>query len=360
METCWCGQPGKRYKDCHQDRHLQTPTPVGQLKDLERKARTIELCLHPDAAPGNCGGFVNAHTLQKAGPIKELRDSKYEVNSFYGAERSPDGKIKVGKIPWTKASTFRGFCDLHDTPLFADIENVPYIGSEKQNFLVGYRAVCHELYQKLSVLEIIKVWREHLDRGKPETVQREIQSGIDKYAKGVDVGLSEIQALKSVYDACFRANDYSSVNYAVIHFDGDLSVAGTGAVLPDYDVYGKLLQRINYLGRPAQGLIFGTLKTATGGAFVFSWPAAFDKCSYFVQKIIKVDISKLPSYLLEFMLWYVENTFFSQAWWSGLSTKKQDRIREIAGFSVPHMGILKYSREQFTNWTVTRIDQRIA
>jgi hypothetical protein len=357
-DPCWCGLTGKLYKDCHENRHLQTPIPEGQLRFLENQARNIELCLHPNAGTGVCGGFMNAHTLQKAGPIKKLMDATYEVNTFYGAGRETDGTLKVGRMPWTKASTFRGFCDIHDSSLFTEIENKTFVGTGEQNFLVGYRAVCHELYQKTSVLPVIKVWRGHLDRGEAEAEQMKIQEGINQYEKAVDVGLNEIQTLKAVYDSCFSANDYSQLNYAVIYFDGDLSVASTRAILPDYDVYGMLLQRINYLGRPAEGLIFGTLTTLAGSAFVFSWPTAHKKCSYFVKKMINIG-TDLPSYLIEFMFWYVENTFFSQAWWTSLTTKQQERIAELAGFSVPHAGKVKYSREQFTNWAVTNIDQRI-
>lgn len=359
IDPCWCIKSGRTYGACHQNRHLEKPLPSGQLDNLENKARKIQLCLHSSAAPGVYGGFIKAHTLQKGGPIKRIMDSGYNVSTFYDTKKLPDGSRVRRQVPWTQASTFYGFCDIHDGPLFRDLETQPFVGSVKQSFLVGYRAICHELYQKLLVLKVNGVRRDNLDRGKSESEQREIQKLLGAYELSVNVALSELQFLKASYDAAFIANDFSKLDYAVIFFDGDLSLASTGAVLPDYDVYGMLLQRISRLTVPAEGLAYGIVSTPTAGAVVFSWPSQFMKCNRFVRMLLKIKLIDLPSYIVEFVFKFVENTFFSEQWWQTLDATMEERLMQLACENIPHGELIRYSKMTFTNWQVTRIEKKI-
>jgi hypothetical protein len=84
-------------------------------------------------------------------------------------------------------------------------------------------------------------------------------------------------------------------------------------------VDGTPLQNVADLSRDLEGLTFGVVSTATGGAFVFSWPSGSSICNKFVESLLSEPQEDIPNILVEFMFGYVENTYFSKAWWDSLS-----------------------------------------
>lgn len=131
-----------------------------------------------------------------------------------------------------------GFCNTHDAELFADLETVQFTGNAKQCFLIGYRALCHEVYQKRAVNVAHPILRENLDKERPKEEQEEIQNLLSVFVLGTEKGDEEINALKRIYDVPVQTMIFPKLNYAVISFDGDISVASTGVVSPDFDTYG--------------------------------------------------------------------------------------------------------------------------
>jgi hypothetical protein len=66
-----CGS-GEKYKLCHLNRETESPLPWGQLANLHRQPfLKKKMCLHPDA-PNACGKIIRAHTIQRAGIMRDL------------------------------------------------------------------------------------------------------------------------------------------------------------------------------------------------------------------------------------------------------------------------------------------------
>ena len=356
---CWCGS-GKKYNLCHRNRERQTPIHPKQLDNQYRRPFERKFCLHPAASKANCGDkIVAAHTIQRAGAISKIIDATNHVYTFYPPERDSKHQLKLHSRGWREASTFMGFCNTHDAGLFADLETLPFIGDERQCFLVGYRALCHEVYQKIAVNAANPILREHLDKGRPKEEQEEIQDLLSMFALGTQKGDEEINAIKRIYDVPVQTNDFSNLNSAVISFDGDVSVASTGVVGPDFDTQGNQLQDIGDMTKDVEGLMFGVVSTATGGAVVFSWPSDFKSCNRFIESLVGESPEEIPTLLIEFMFGYVENTYFSKAWWDSLDKSKQDRITTLANTSIPYGTFLNYSRLKFVNWKITGITTNI-
>jgi len=137
-DPCWCGS-GKKYKRCHRDRGQEKPIHPKELSNQYRRPFERKFCLHPDANKITCGKkIISAHTLQRAGAIRQLIDASNHVLTFYPPERESNGELKLHSRGWRDASTFTGFCDTHDNELFADIENRLFASDEKQCLLIGY------------------------------------------------------------------------------------------------------------------------------------------------------------------------------------------------------------------------------
>ena len=69
------GGSGLKYKRCHLEREkTHPPNPWTKAKQLD-KARTLKMCLHPDATLAKCqGGIVRAHSVQESALRMIARD----------------------------------------------------------------------------------------------------------------------------------------------------------------------------------------------------------------------------------------------------------------------------------------------
>lgn len=110
------------------------------------------------------------------------------------------------------------------------------------------------------------------------------------------------------------------------------------------------LQDITDFSRDMEGLMFGVVSIATEGAFVLSWPSDFKLCNKFVESLLSEPQDDIPNLLVEFMFGYVENTYFSKAWWDSLDKSMQDRIASLASTPVQYGHFINYSRMKFVNW----------
>ena len=353
---CYCGS-GNKYKRCHQGREKEKPLHPKELTNQLRRSYQREICLFP-TAPTGCGDkIINAHTIQRSGAISKIVDATNHVLTFYPPEKDSKGQRKIHSRGWKEASTFKGFCNTHDTSLFADLETKPFVGNEKQCFLIGYRAVCHEKYQKRAVNENTPLLKANLDKGMSKAGQISTQQRLKFYEFGTQTGAKEVNDIKNLYDLSLQKNDFTDINYVVISFDGDVSVVSTGIVSPDFDVNGKRLQDITDFTKELEALTFGVVSTPTGGAFVFSWSSQFKICSEFVNTLLSSPEEKIPSLLIEFIFAYVENTYFSKDWWDSLDKTKCNRIRQLAILPSGYGGFWRYSRIKFTNWKITGIQK---
>jgi hypothetical protein len=262
--------------------------------------------------------------------------------------------LSVQRVGWREASTFLGFCGAHDYDLFSGIENQPFLGSDRQILLIGYRALCHELYQKQAALEADPILRQTLDRGLSESDQRELQRLLAASAAGGRAGLNELWDLKAVYDQILRTEDYSLLHSLVLWFQGSPCVASTSIVHADFDLHGKRLQNLARDPAPIHGFTFAVIATAEGCAFVAAWLARFDKCDALIRSLLSYDSRELPSLLIEFFFAYVENTYFSEAWWSTLPEVNRSRLTHLAGIPVQYGNPFSYSGLRHVEWEHTQ------
>lgn len=355
---CHCGS-GKKYKKCHQSTETEKMLHPKELTNKIRQQFEMEICLHPQASKSNCGKIIKAHTIQRKGAISKIIDSTNHVYYFDVYEREPNQLLKLNKIGWKKASTFNGFCSPHDSTLFADLETQPFVGSEKQCFLIGYRAMCHELHQKLGASAGNPILKKQLVAGKSKADQKFIQETISYLDEGINAAKNDLNKIKTLYDDAFLKDDFSDINYVVISFNGDISVVSTGAVIPDFDVNGNYLQNIADLSKDIEGFMFGTVSTDTGGAFVFSWLSKFKLCNKFIDSLLAIPNDEIPSVLLEFMFGYVSNTYFSKDWWDSLDKSKQNKVRHLASDPIANGHFIKYSKDHYTDWKITNINKHI-
>lgn len=354
-DPCWCNS-GKKYKNCHLNRQQEEPAAEGFLRHRLQKEFSWNKCLHPLASENTCGKIIKAHTLQRGSVLKKIVNKSNHVCSFYPLQRDEsDFPILNTKIGWKRASTFTGFCDKHDNQTFAEIEKKEYCGSKMQNFLVGYRALCHEHYQKISSLNSHEFLSEYLDKGFKFDEQVVVQEFLSVMNAGVRKGLQDLKRCKKIYEKALLTGDITNFRSCSIFFDGNLSIASTGMVSPDFDFLGNRIQNLSNPESTIDNMFFGILSTQSGGAIVFSWPSNFVICDKFVNSLIGLDFKRIPNLIVEFMFGYIENTYFAESWWKSLNKRKQLRIKRLAGTPFFYGRFLNYSSFKYVDWKVKDI-----
>lgn len=335
-------------------RNNSAPHPDAVRSRLIAALREVEGCLHPNA-PVGCTSVINAHSLQKKGPLSHLKDDSNHVYTF-----SPFSKLPFAtdpdRIGWNEASTFRGLCHAHDQ-VFAPLETSEFSDTPEQIFLAGYRSVFLEIHQKraacvacdkvgYSDLAVLRADEMDLDPKRARQMLRLQQWGRKR-------GLKEMRAFKGVYDSAWRARTFADISSCVVHFNGRLAVASAGAVSPDHDATGVPLQELHLPGM--QSLAFGTVATKGGGAIVFTWPREMHLMRRFVDSLINLPRNNLPGALLMFMFSYVSNTFFQLAWWNELRSSARVRLSEAGRNPQQYYTPVNYLIGSVVDWTITGI-----
>lgn len=177
---------------------------------------------------------------------------------------------------------------------------------------------------------------------------------------GHRTGLLELRAFKGAYDHILRTGDYSLLHTAVLSFRGEPCLASTGTVHVDFDLHGKRLQNLATDPGPIHGLTFGVLSTSDGCAFVAAWPAEFHRCDNFIRSLLSFDQAEVPSVLAESFFAYVENTYFSKAWWSLLPEPSRRRLMHLAGIPIQYGNPLCYSGLRHVAWELTHSEIRVS
>jgi len=330
-ERCWCGS-GRKYKRCHLNRETAQPIARHEVHQKRKKVMDKRYCMHASNGRTMCSGaIVKAHTVPR-GCLKKIAEQGHVCHLG-----PADGRGELwGSLPplqevgLKNASTFTGFCRQHDNDLFAPIEDRPFHATQQHAFLLAYRALCRELFWKRIHQELVPDMRE-ADRGMPHEAQMQIQRNVTGFQDEVDVGRRELGRHKRIYDAAWQTQDFSKVRFHIAWLDSCPQVMCSGGITPEYDFHGALLHDIMNVGIEQDNLTFTQFPVGNKGAAVFAWmEGGTGVCEGFVNSLQRLDDKELPSAFVRFAFEFLENIWFSRAWWEGLDRKAQRSVRERA------------------------------
>jgi hypothetical protein len=311
-------------------------------------------CLHPNAALGVCNSLISSHTVQRSRVLRELIGQDHHVLTFHPsyAARDFEGPFRVG---WRRASTISGFCGRHDTQAFGLLENRDFTVSWEQCFLLGYRALCHEIYEKSEVVDHYEITRRFVDRGHSPEDQLAAQEMLKWHHLGARKGLEDLRPVKDAFDRVLLSGDLKDCRVAAIEFAGPLCLATAGTMTPDVDLGGNRLQVLHDAGKAVEWLSVAIDVTTGGGAVVFCWLAAAASAERFVQSLLAQTGTNLVNVLPQIVFYYLGNTYFSASWWEDLAAAQKAHMGALAMESNPYYGKRAFVDERLTSWTVQGI-----
>jgi hypothetical protein len=270
--------------------------------------------------------------------LRAISDDENHVLTFYPLEPDPHGHLglKVQKRGWREASTFAAFCDRHDAAIFAPLEASSFSGSKKQIFLIAYRAICWELYQKTRALKSQSIRQRLLDRGAPEHVQRGVQAMLRDQDAGFGRGLEDSMRVKGGMDKSLLMEDYSPYETYEIQLEGPLAIAATGAITPNQSIRGVRLQTLHDVDAQTQWLSFGVDMRDAGPSAVFFWRSNESAPKQYMEEVKALGERELAEFLAQFFFVHCENTYFASSWWEALGEVQQKFMAELMANSNPY------------------------
>ncbi|MGE0135114.1 MAG: SEC-C domain-containing protein [Dehalococcoidia bacterium] len=321
---CWCGS-GRKFKACHWNRGNEAPIPRSEAKARFERVFSRRMCLHPEA-PVTCKGpIVRAHSVQRAGNLKAIARVGH-VYAFPLRRVVVEGSgLEPELTGQSVASTFSGFCELHDRTVFEPIDRRPFDDDPVQAFLLAYRALCRELYTRMAAIEAAAYLRD-ADRGRSNDGQVALQLISSLYRHGLQKGGADLSKQKSEFDEILMRGDYSSrIAFLSIHFDRLPSVLASGGHLPEFTFDGTRLQDLAATDT-LDAVFHSTVATKDAGASVFTWLNRQESPSKFARSLAAVPLSRSADAILRFQFEFCENVFIAPAWWEDLGLSLRTRL----------------------------------
>jgi len=165
-----------------------------------------QICKNPAIRAHSVQNAAVMHLLQRAGHVKMLAPDHHNADSFALVWRD------VGR---NLATTFEGFCSVHDAALFAPIDTLPFSETNQaQLFLYAYRAVARELHTLMEA----GVRTQSL-------YHQRVEAGIDKGNEPELAGMMAIDHMmtahstytyKTVLDLALLDRDFNVLSHEIV------------------------------------------------------------------------------------------------------------------------------------------------
>lgn len=368
-EPCWCGS-GIKYKKCHLNRGKQKPIEYWEAAKEFQDKFSVGVCSSPTSFHEECSNMIiKAHTVPKSSSLKAIARNGhvYGFNFSLDNIRKHKGRIKPELIGVNRASTFTGFCKVHDNSIFAPVEKCEFDGNQEQCFLLAYRAFSRECYTKSAMANLHDL-RSNLDKGRSIEAQMDIQMKSLLLDMGTNAALNDNKFHKDKFDEVLEKQDFADCCAIIFEFDDPPPVMTSGAVNPDFDFNGDRIQDLGDFEVIPDLLAMNSFYDGHSGFIVMTW---LSYCSEAPTKLVKSLLKKpkyeLEKYLVQYMFNNFENCFISPNWWEATKLADKEAIIDLLadtaslqsdpngeGIATAHLTIdfPRVQRIKFVNWSL--------
>lgn len=300
-----------------------------ELKKAREDTRTEKYCLHPSACPSTCGSSIaRAHSVQLRGGLRRIARNghvyRYSGDVF---DHGRPGRLVHKLIGIRNASTFPGFCDLHDNAIFEPIDNRVFSATTEQCFLLGYRGIARALFTKRREKKLVPTFRR-ISNEVPLSQRVVIQSCVSAYEAVGNLALSTLELHKSDYDNVLLSGTYSDIRFYVLRLKDTPDILCSGIHYPEADFDGRCIQSV-VTGRVSDLITYSLIATPTGGAIVFAWESKSDEsCVRLIRSLDSTPDELIPHAIVRLVFQSCENKFLSPVWWDGLDSETRDALEQ--------------------------------
>ena len=297
--------------------------------DYINYARKIDLffkqkkCLYFDNFECSCE-IIKSHSIQKKRSLQLIAENgqvlgfskKYNIDEY-------SGPIFISKIGINEASTFHGFCKIHDNKLFHPIDDFAFIPTDEQVYLLTYRTYIKEFYNKIASVASYSVKNEFLD--KVNNYSQNFRNNVDLYYLGTELGKQDGFHFASIMFNHIKKKDYSGIKYIMLEIDSIPEVMLSGIVTPEFDYEKNRIQNLSQESYQ-KNFALNVFSDGSKGIILLSWLDKFGVESFISSLFSQNDyINKI----IEIGFAFLENIYFNETWYNSLSVLKKARIEKM-------------------------------
>ncbi|MBN2377184.1 MAG: hypothetical protein JXD22_12330 [Sedimentisphaerales bacterium] len=209
--------------------------------------------------------------------------------------------------------------------------------SEEQIFLITYRALCRDLFNRELFSPEKWAFLRGLDKGCHLDVQYEFQSKMQPTEEGSKSGLKDIRLMKERFDKALLEHDFSVIRFCCLEFRGFPNIICCGFCAPYADFKGNVIQELTNENVVMESLACSILPGKNGGFFVLSWIG--DKngpCDKYVDSFLEMPNDKMRSMIVKLAFLCTDNLYFNPTWWNGLGDKNRKKLEQIFAHTCQH------------------------
>jgi len=315
-------------------RHLESPPTLHDGVALWESTPELRVCLHPEAPVGCSSKIVDAHAVQRRG---EGLQGIARSGKVYGVKLHPrfflkrDMLLEPTLLGISEASTFNGFCDEHDGPLFRALEARGFTAAPEQLFLLNLRCIARRLHSNQQAVRDAELW-SNADRGLTPDDQRRFFIALESKRETDLNGLANTQRLKEIYDGRWRTRDFAT-NALVVRLHGTPEIVCSSIVDVEFDFAGKAVAPLV----PPAHLCFTMLAAGSGGIAVWSWLGSNPAADQLVSSFLALPTEVQPQAVLRYALEFLDLLYFAPSWWDALdSTVRSALIQRVTAHVQPY------------------------
>ena len=304
---------------------MNTPAAFYAMQNKMRERFRRKFCLHP-AAPNGCSKNSGAaHTVQRALIAKYLAEDNHVLKFSMDFNPKLNEPLVLSKVGVNKATTFYGFCGLHDDALFKLLEAREFTFEARQIALLGFRSFSRELYCKEAELEMTKTLIDYmLQHPDPQTLDR-VECLKAKYL-GSQNARQNLRRAWSQFGEAVESTSPDELRYHALLFSHAPVYLASAAFLPEWDFDGTLLQDLNNL-REFHGISFSSWAASDKAAAVFCWHQSCDSiCLPFINSLHTIEKTMVANRILAMAFEFSENVIFRPSWWESLKQADKDLL----------------------------------
>jgi hypothetical protein len=236
------------------------------------------------------------------------------------------GRLECGIDGIGKASTFFGFCKKHDTDLFSPVENYHFDDCKEHAQILGYRAVCKELYakeqQKNHHVDLDELLKREGAFTYPLSQQRE------NHLSGINLSLTEVTKLKERLEENISKGNTDNINFLSIRTNDITEYMCSGAFIPELTFDSKRLHNLYSIEKIECHVSVNIFASDQDGVILFQWLDKNSDIEDFLSSLLSKNEIEIPELITNMVFEFLENTFISPLWWNKLSTKQQKLIQK--------------------------------
>lgn len=279
-------------------------------------------CLHPEAPNGCEGGIVSAHSIQLNGGLTTIAEDGHVLTPVVYVEPYVSVQSKGIK----RASTFKGFCKLHDNRLFAPIEDTRLTVNRRSAFLLAFRGISREVYLKRRI-ETLE-YEPKLHNNKSPHSELTIGEALSRYKHTNRLAQRPFLELHTKMGAAITRKNFRNTFYFAIVFDRAPDILCSGSTFIEVDFHGNRLQRRTQ-SKPLDILSVSVLPYDNDrGIVLFSWYGKSSVNLRFIKSVYSISRLQIPDAIVRLVFQHFENIYFAPRWWHALSSVMQRSLLE--------------------------------